>query len=244
LCSICEATTSGPSTEGANAVNNVGVAAHIAGARPGSKRFNQAMAPAERSSIDNGIWLCQNCAKAIDGDECSWTVMALVRAKVEAEHKAQKRLGRRTRQPTNLIVEASTCHYIKQFSAAYVPVHIVNEGRRAVTVSAVTLRLGTSFHAPALPIENLILGNLAWLEPPPLRLEADDAKTGAWFFGCSFRSNSPPVEAFSGLPASLEVCAVGRAPLLLPLTFLHPDDKSIPPEDPRNAYVSDDGSVR
>ena len=59
LCSNpeCRASTSGPQDDPAKAVN-VGVAAHITAASPGGPRYDANLAPEERSSSSNGIWLC------------------------------------------------------------------------------------------------------------------------------------------------------------------------------------------
>jgi len=69
LCSNpdCRAVTTGPSDDPAKAVN-VGEAAHIHGANPGSARYDPAMVPADRAAIVNAIWLCGNCHKLIDDD--------------------------------------------------------------------------------------------------------------------------------------------------------------------------------
>ena len=47
---------------------NIGVAAHICAAAPGpgARRYRGEMTPEQRKSYENGIWLCQDCAKAID----------------------------------------------------------------------------------------------------------------------------------------------------------------------------------
>ena len=63
----CGAITSGPSIAPDDAVN-VGEAAHIYGANPGSARYDSDMSPSERSAISNGVWLCGNCHKLIDDD--------------------------------------------------------------------------------------------------------------------------------------------------------------------------------
>ncbi|WP_434772574.1 hypothetical protein [Pseudomonas entomophila] len=63
----CGAVTSGPAEEPTRSVN-VGEAAHIYGAHPGSARYDAKMASSERSAITNAIWLCGNCHKRIDDD--------------------------------------------------------------------------------------------------------------------------------------------------------------------------------
>ncbi len=63
----CRKKTSGPHTEVEKALN-VGVAAHITAASPGGPRYDSMLTPAQRKSGENGIWLCQSCAKLIDND--------------------------------------------------------------------------------------------------------------------------------------------------------------------------------
>src|ERR1035441_5569741 len=64
----CRQQTSGPREDPRNTVN-IGVAAHIAAAASGGPRYDGGLTSTERSSSDNGIWLCQNCAKLIDSDD-------------------------------------------------------------------------------------------------------------------------------------------------------------------------------
>ena len=56
---------------------NIGVAAHIAAAAPGGPRYDASMTSQERSSFENGIWLCANCSTLIDKDERYYTVELL-----------------------------------------------------------------------------------------------------------------------------------------------------------------------
>ncbi|WP_201786048.1 hypothetical protein [Novosphingobium barchaimii] len=62
------AITTGPTDLPAGTVN-VGEAAHIYGAHPGSARYDPKMVSSARSDITNAIWLCGNCHKLIDDDE-------------------------------------------------------------------------------------------------------------------------------------------------------------------------------
>lgn len=102
-CSLskCRALTVGPSAESRDSVNNVGVAAHIAAAAPGqgARRYDPTMSSEKRSSIDNGIWLCQSCAKEIDSDDVTWTVAGLHDEKDQAEQRAKDELGRTQTSP-------------------------------------------------------------------------------------------------------------------------------------------------
>ncbi len=80
----CGAVTSGPGQEPDRAIN-VGVAAHITAASSGGPRYDPALSPARRSAAENGIWLCQTCAKLIDTDEARYTVSVLRQWKTQAE---------------------------------------------------------------------------------------------------------------------------------------------------------------
>jgi len=53
------------------------------------------MAPDVRASIDNGIWLCQNCAKLVDNDALAYSVDLLRawRAVAEATSKSEIERG-------------------------------------------------------------------------------------------------------------------------------------------------------
>ena len=67
---------------------NIGVAAHICAAAKGGPRFDPNMSAEERKSTDNGIWLCQNCAKLIDSDTKRFTLELLGTWKQIAEEYA------------------------------------------------------------------------------------------------------------------------------------------------------------
>ena len=79
----CRKITIGPDSE--NGVNNIGVAAHICAAAPGGPRYDKNMSEEERKSINNGIWLCQSCAKLIDSDENKYTVKLIKSWKEQTE---------------------------------------------------------------------------------------------------------------------------------------------------------------
>jgi hypothetical protein len=66
----CRNLTSAPTSDGAKDMN-IGVAAHICAAAPGpgARRYRTDMTPEQRMSPENGIWLCQDCAKAIDSND-------------------------------------------------------------------------------------------------------------------------------------------------------------------------------
>jgi hypothetical protein len=84
----CRQPTSGPQDNPAKATN-VGVAAHISAAARGGARYNQDLKPVDRKSIENAIWLCQNCAKLIDNDFKRYTVDLLRQWKRLSEEAAR-----------------------------------------------------------------------------------------------------------------------------------------------------------
>lgn len=93
----CGATTSGP-TESAHGSVNVGEAAHIYGANPGSARYKAEMMPVERSSISNAIWLCGNCHKLVDDDASRYPAGLLFEWQREHERVIKERVGKASAQ--------------------------------------------------------------------------------------------------------------------------------------------------
>src|SRR5262245_29115504 len=89
---ICNRSTSGPSEESPMAHASIGEAAHISGARPGSRRFDPSLAPEQRSSIENGIWLCAAHARLIDRDAGTYTIERLQQAKRDHEARCASEL--------------------------------------------------------------------------------------------------------------------------------------------------------
>lgn len=90
----CRQPTSGPQRDPTGAIN-VGVAAHITAASPGGPRYDPALTTDLRSSHDNGIWVCQTCAKLVDNDDSRYSVAALREWKRVAELAAIKALEQR-----------------------------------------------------------------------------------------------------------------------------------------------------
>lgn len=88
----CRRPTAGPGSN-PDATVNIGVAAHITAASPGTTdragpRYDKSLTPTERSGYSNGIWLCQNCAKLIDSDIPRFSAELLRKWKSEAEQQA------------------------------------------------------------------------------------------------------------------------------------------------------------
>lgn len=89
----CQSSTGGPQDDPSKALN-IGVAAHITAASQGGPRFNPALNAEQRSSANNGIWLCQNCGKLVDNDESMYTEPLLRAWKTIREHNALYSIGK------------------------------------------------------------------------------------------------------------------------------------------------------
>lgn len=101
----CRKLTTGPRSESRHIVN-IGVAAHITAAGEGGPRYDSNLTSEQRSSPENGIWLCQNCAKLVDNDSARYTVELLREWKNEAENAALADVeGRGDAQPPDTSAE-------------------------------------------------------------------------------------------------------------------------------------------
>lgn len=87
----CRKYTVGPNTE-KNKATIVGIAAHITAASVGGPRYDSALSIEQRKDIDNGIWLCTNCATLIDKDPLSFPIKILNEWKRFAENEMNKEL--------------------------------------------------------------------------------------------------------------------------------------------------------
>lgn len=80
----CRCLTSGPN-DAPHKASRIGVAAHVTAAAAGGPRYESARTPEDRRSIENGIWLCQNCARLIDVDPANYSVELLLGWRESAE---------------------------------------------------------------------------------------------------------------------------------------------------------------
>lgn len=88
LCSNpdCRKHTIGPN-EDVEKTTLIGVAAHITAASPGGPRYDENLMPEQRIHINNGIWLCSNCATLIDKDPEAFPVETLNEWRSHAENE-------------------------------------------------------------------------------------------------------------------------------------------------------------
>lgn len=93
----CRVNTIGPNSDPEKSTK-IGEAAHIYGARVGSKRFNIKMNDSSRAEITNSIWLCRNCHKLIDTDEIKYSANILFAWREQHEEFISSTLGNNTDQ--------------------------------------------------------------------------------------------------------------------------------------------------
>ena len=95
LCSnpACNMPTVGPHSDDTK-ITNIGVAAHITAASIGGPRYDPNCDEQQRSSVDNGLWLCQSFSKLIDSDLPKYSIEVLRDWKKNAEKNAGERLNR------------------------------------------------------------------------------------------------------------------------------------------------------
>lgn len=87
----CRKITIGPNEEKEKATI-IGIAAHITAASSDGPRYNSELSEEERRHIDNGIWLCSNCATLIDKDVDRYSVKLLNEWRQQAELNIYKQL--------------------------------------------------------------------------------------------------------------------------------------------------------
>ena len=72
----CRRLTNAATSDGAGEID-IGVASHICAAAPGGPRYDVNMTPEQRTSAENGIWLCEDHARAVDAPDSKFTVEEL-----------------------------------------------------------------------------------------------------------------------------------------------------------------------
>ncbi len=94
----CGCATSGPNFSPTKATR-IGVAAHITAAAQNGPRYDSRLTAEQRTSIENGIWLCHNCSRLIDADPITYSIQVLVSWKTQAEAWARTALETRSAEP-------------------------------------------------------------------------------------------------------------------------------------------------
>jgi len=72
----CRRLTNSANSDGTGEIN-LGIAAHICAAASGGPRYDPNQTPAQRSSVENGIWMCRLHGTAVDANDSKFTVELL-----------------------------------------------------------------------------------------------------------------------------------------------------------------------
>lgn len=144
LCSkpSCRVATKGPHSD-PNAVLNLGHACHIHSAAPKGPRHDPNQTAAQRSSVDNGIWLCIKHAREIDADELRFPAGELRRWKAETERYVSEQMD----------LPADTLSATRDLS-------MIALGPEVIAMGKVLRQRGSQW---VLKIEEFIAGDLAAL---------------------------------------------------------------------------------
>lgn len=109
----CRRPTSGPQEDPTKSTN-VGVASHITAAAKGGPRYDSALSPKERKSIENAIWLCQDHAKLIDNDDKRFTADLLRQWKRISEEAARMDIEAPLAEPLSKISDVDVIKFCAQ----------------------------------------------------------------------------------------------------------------------------------
>lgn len=91
----CRCQTITPKEDNSEGVVNTGIAAHICANAENGPRFSKNMKPDEIRSIDNGIWLCSDCATLIDREPTRFPVGLLKKWKCDHEEFIRTHHGKK-----------------------------------------------------------------------------------------------------------------------------------------------------
>jgi len=122
LCSkqYCRAPTMAGSSVAADKTVSIGVAAHITGASPGGPRYDPSLSAEGRQSLENGIWLCTNCASLIDKNGgVDFSPSVLHGWKAEAEINVQANLGKAPASQWTIVSGTIEAHGIGEITGAH-----------------------------------------------------------------------------------------------------------------------------
>lgn len=124
----------------------IGVAAHITAAQPGGPRYDPTLSQEKRSSIENGIWLCQSCARLIDMDSDRYPIHVLRHWKKQAEGRAREALEKPSLIQTEGVIDTGTILLVTR-QVAFVPFSAPPAPKGMVSSMSVTLKPVIAPHA-------------------------------------------------------------------------------------------------
>ena len=111
----CDIETAGAKIGSVNKTTKIGVAAHITAAAPRGPRYDPGLTSSQRKDISNGIWLCHSCSVLIDRDEVKYTIECINDWKVNAELRANSRIGKRSINTNDALFHQAESERIKKF---------------------------------------------------------------------------------------------------------------------------------
>ncbi len=98
----CRTLTIGPSEADPDKFIYIAEAAHIKAAAPGGPRYDPTMSSEQRSSIENALFVCSNCADLIDKNQgIDFSVEELHRWKTEHDTWVRENLNKKVSPNTN-----------------------------------------------------------------------------------------------------------------------------------------------
>jgi len=109
----CRRKTTGPNSDHSKA-SSIGVACHITAASKNGPRYDSDLSSEDRTSVLNGIWLCESCAKMIDVDVVRYPVELLYSWKHQAEAIAKYEYEGQD-VPPELLHNGYYCPYCETF---------------------------------------------------------------------------------------------------------------------------------
>lgn len=109
----CRKPTIGPNTDKLQ-TTSIGIAAHICAASKGGPRYDNDMSQEQRKDIENGIWLCSDCAKLIDSDINRYTVPLIHTWKSTAEQLASAEMV-----GYNLVSDITDEHILRFYASCF-----------------------------------------------------------------------------------------------------------------------------
>jgi len=114
LCSNpkCRAHTVGPNKNSEKSTK-IGEAAHITAASEGGPRYDSYLKPGQRTNIENGIWLCSNCADLIDKDAGNYSLALLKKWKADSELEMYEKINGSVMMPIDQLKEKINAPFLE-----------------------------------------------------------------------------------------------------------------------------------
>ena len=148
----CRASTIAPSEEHNEKIIYIGKAAHITAASVGGPRYDISLSSEKRSSIENAIFLCSNCADMIDKNNgIDFSVKLLkewkniheswVRENLNNSHLVKNNEVDPNKKKEQFYLNVENFEFTKDFDHFLTKATLINNGYSIVTISDIHLIL-------------------------------------------------------------------------------------------------------